>query len=306
MSNKRLSSKLNQRTRARQKRRAGVGARLVTLHHRTKDQVNRRGHRRRSGMTRQAAIAGSASSADLYDDDFHPLTFLQRIIHWGVAFGLIPLCFITIITLMRESGEERIFQTIWYSTELLCFMVGVCSMLSWFIAGIANNRLLYLYVLGHEMTHAMFVYVCGGRISDIHFSSEGGYVMTNKSNILIALSPYFIPFWSAVLISLHSFVSLWTEIPAGGLILTGLLGFTWTFHIVWTVWMIPKDQPDLRENGTFLSLMIIIFANLILFSLMLCATSREVQLSSFTFNWWNNFLDLGEGLWRLIPGLGIL
>jgi hypothetical protein len=305
MSNKRLSSKLNQRTRARQKRRAGVGARLVTLHHRTQDQVNRRGHRRRSGMTRQAAIAGSSSSADLYDDDFHPLTFLQRIIHWGVAFGLIPLCFITIITLMRESGEERIFQTIWYSTELLCFMVGVCSMLSWFIAGIANDRLLYLYVLGHEMTHAMFVYACGGRISDIHFSSEGGYVMTNKSNILIALSPYFIPFWSAVLISLHSFVSLWTQIPAGGLILTGLLGFTWTFHIVWTVWMIPKDQPDLRENGTFLSLMIIIFANLILFSLMLCATSREVQLSSFTFNWWNNFLDLGEGLWRLIPGLGI-
>ena len=75
--------------------------------------------------------------------------------------------------------------------------------------------------------------------------------MTNKSNILIALSPYFIPFWSAVLISLHSFVSLWWDIPAGGLILTGLLGFTWTFHIIWTVWMIPKDQPDLKENGTF-------------------------------------------------------
>jgi hypothetical protein len=65
--------------------------------------------------------------------------------------------------------------------------------------------------------------------------------------------------------------------------------------------MIPKDQPDLKENGTFFSLIIIIFANLVLFTLILCATSREVQLSSFLFQWWNNFLDLGESLLRLVP-----
>jgi hypothetical protein len=301
MANRRLSSKLNQRARTRQKRRAGWGTSLLNLHQRAQSQVNFRGNRRRRGMTRQAAIADTAKADDLNEDDFLHLTLVRRILHWGLAILLIPLCFITTITLMKESGEERIFQTIWYSTELLCFVAGIGSMISWFIAGIANDRLLYLYVLGHEMTHAMFVYVCGGRISAIHFSTEGGYVMTNKSNILIALSPYFIPFWSAVIISLHSFVSLWWKIPAGSLILTGLLGFTWTFHIIWTVWMIPKDQPDLKENGTFLSLMIIIFANLVLFSVILCATSREVQLASFIFQWWNNFLDLGESLLRLIP-----
>jgi hypothetical protein len=301
MANRRLSSKLNQRARTRQKRRAGWCTSLLNLHQRAQSQVNFRGNRRRHGMTRQAAIADTAKADDLYEDDFIHLTLVRRILHWGLAILLIPLCFITTITLMKESGEERIFQTIWYSTELLCFVAGMGSMISWFIAGIANDRLLYLYVLGHEMTHAMFVYVCGGRISAIHFSTEGGYVMTNKSNILIALSPYFIPFWSAVIISLHSFVSLWWKIPAGSLILTGILGFTWTFHIIWTVWMIPKDQPDLKENGTFLSLMIIIFANLVLFSVILCATSREVQLASFIFQWWNNFLDLGESLLRLIP-----
>jgi hypothetical protein len=301
MGNRRNSGRSNQRARSRQEPRVGWISRLLGLHQRAKSQVNFRGYRRRSGMTRQAAIADTASAADLYEDDFLHLTWTRRILHWGIALILIPLCFITMITLMKESGEERIFQTIWYSTELLCFLAGICSMLSWFIAGIANDRLLYLYVLGHEMTHAMFVYVCGGRISAIHFSTEGGYVMTNKSNILIALSPYFIPFWSAVLISLHSFVSLWWKIPAGSLILTGLLGFTWTFHIVWTVWMIPKDQPDLKENGTFLSLMIIIFANLVLFSLILCATSREVQLASFLFQWWNNFLDLADPFLQLLP-----
>lgn len=252
-------------------------------------------------MTRQSAIAGSATAADYYEEeDFLSRSFLKRLFHWAIGIFLIPLCFITVITLIKESGEDRILETIWYSTNLVCFVAGALLMLSWFVLGIANDQLLYLYVLGHEMTHAMFVYVCGGRISAIHFSTEGGYVMTNKSNILIALSPYFIPFWSAVLISLHGFISLWADIPGGGLILTGLIGFTWTFHIVWTVWMIPKDQPDLKENGTFLSLMLIIFTNLILFSLILCATSHEVQLLSFVFEWWNTCLDLGQGLLRLI------
>ncbi len=283
-------------------RKGGILAGFLGLHQLARNQVNRRGGRR-GHMTRQAAIAGSSAAADYHDGDFLYRSFLKRLFHWTLGLFLIPLCFVTVITLVRESGEDRILQTIWYSTELLCFIVGALSMLSWFLLGIANERLLYLYVLGHEMTHAMFVYVCGGRISAIHFSTEGGYVMTNKSNILIALSPYFVPFWSAVLISLHGFVSLWANIPGGGLILTGLLGFTWTFHIFWTVWMIPKDQPDLKENGTFLSLMLIIFANLVVFSLILCATSREVQLLNFTFEWWNTCLDLAQGLWRLLPGL---
>lgn len=254
-------------------------------------------------MTRHAAIAGTATPEDFYDDEFLSRSFLKRLFHWALGLALIPFCFITVITLVKESGEDRILETIWYSTELLCLVVGILSMLSWFMLGIANDWLLYLYVLGHELTHAMFILVCGGRVSAIHFSTDGGYVMTNKSNILIALSPYFVPFWSAVVISIHGFIGMIADIPRLGLLFTGLLGFTWTFHIVWTVWMIPKDQPDLKENGTFLSLMLIIFANLVLFSMMLCATSREVQLLSFLFEWWNTFLDLGQGLSRLLPGI---
>lgn len=257
-------------------------------------------------MTRQAAIAGASGSTEAFEGDFLPLTWTKRMLHWGLALLIIPFCFVTIITMIQQGGEERILKSIWYSTKFICFLTGVGSMMSWFIFGILNDRLLYLYVLGHEMTHAMFVYVCGGRISDIHFSTNGGFIMTNKSNILIALSPYFVPFWSAVLISLHSFTSLWWKIPAGDLILVGLLGLTWTFHIIWTIWMIPKDQPDLKEHGTFLSLMIIILANLVLLSVIICATSKEVKLTGFAFNWWNNCLDLAEGIGRSLSGSGIL
>jgi len=250
-------------------------------------------------MTRQAAIAGTT---EVFEEDFLPLTWARRLIHWMLALVLVPFCFVTIITILQESGEEKIISRVWYSTEFICFLVGMGSMISWFIAGIANDKLLYLYVLGHEMTHAMFVYAFFGRITAMHVSSEGGYIMTNKSNIVIALGPYFVPFWSAVLISIHSFAEYFTKIPAGDLILIGLLGLTWTFHIIWTVWMIPKDQPDLKEHGTFLSLMIIIFANLVLLSVMICATSKEVKLVEFIFTWWNNCLDLGEAGWHLLAG----
>ncbi len=271
----------------------------MKLHDRAKDRVNHRGYRRQDGMTRQAAIAGTSED---FEGDFLPLSSLRKVLHWGLALLISPFCFVTIITMVKVSGEGSMFKYVWYSTEFVCFVAGMGSMLSWFLGGILNHFLLYLYVLGHELTHAFFVYACGGRVSKIHFSTQGGYVMTNKSNILIALSPYFVPFWSAVLITLHTLISLVWEIPAGDLILFGLLGFSWTFHIIWTLWMIPKDQPDLKEHGTFFSLMIIIFANLILISVMICASSQEVELVGFAFDWWNNLLDLVEGLWRLVPG----
>ena len=298
MANRRHSKSFKQRGSSRQKRRAGLGARLLQMHDRAQDQVNRRGNRRQSGMTRQAAIAGTNED---FEEDFLPLSLLRRLVHWGLAFLLMPFCFVTIITMIQQISNQDLMSSVWYSTEFICFLAGIGSMVSWFIGGVLNNRLLYLYVLGHEMTHAAFVYLCGGRISAMHISTEGGYVMTSKSNILIALSPYFVPFWSAVWISLYSFVELIWKIPAGDFLLIGILGLTWTFHVIWTVWMIPKDQPDLKEHGTFFSLMIIILANLILLSVMICASSKDMQLSSFLFGWWNNFLDLSEALWNLFP-----
>ena len=49
-----------------------------------------------------------------------------------------------------------------------------------------------------------------------------------------------------------------------GLFLFALIGLTWTFHLTFTVWMIFKNQPDLRQNGTFFSLTLIYLVNLVI------------------------------------------
>ena len=251
-------------------------------------------------MTRQAAIAGSA---EIIEDDFGAQSLFQRVFHWLLAFAIMPFCFVTVVTLFQKAGEAKTLGAFWKSSEFVYLITGVGLMIGWFLVGVVNNLFLYLYVLGHEMTHAFFVYCCFGRVSDMKVSLDGGYIMTNKSNILIALSPYFVPFWSAVAITIEVILSFFWDIPYLDSVLIGVIGATWCFHIIWTVWMIPKDQPDLREHGTFFSLMVIIFANLILLSMMLCATSKELKLADFAFNWWNNVLDLSEAFMGLLTRL---
>lgn len=288
--------------RAKGERRDGLRANLAEMHKRAQHQVNRRGARaglsRQDKMTRQAAIA---SSTEHFEDDFLPLNFLKRLLHWGFGSIISVLCIITILTMVRVAEKGQLLTSVIYSTELLSFVVGIGLMMSWFLVKRVNDQLLYLYVFGHELTHAFFVIVCGGKVSDIQISKDGGYIMTNKSNILIALSPYFVPFWSIVMMFIYGMIALIVEIPGGSLYFMGLLGFTWTFHMAWTIWMIPKDQPDLREHGTFYSLMIITLANLMLLSLMMCFTQSHIGLLHFGFEWWNMLLNLWELLCRLLP-----
>ncbi len=283
----------------RRARRPSFGARLLDAHNRACDRVNRPGNRRQR-MSRQSAIAGTAVPEDFEE---HHLPMFKRILHWVLAFALVPLCFITVVTLFQRVNSENFILSFWRSSSFFYFTIGVALMIGWFISGLLNNFFLYLYVLGHEMTHAMFVYLCFGRISDIRVSTDGGYIMTNKSNIIIALSPYFVPFWSLVAISLHGFLNWSYPIPHSEDALILILGGTWCFHVIWTAWMIPKDQPDLKENGTFYSLMIIILANLIILGALMCITSNDLTFAKFAFNWWNNVLDSFEGFQRAL-GLG--
>ena len=66
--------------------------------------------------------------------------------------------------------------------------------------------------------------------------------------------------------------------------------------MLWTLWMIPRDQPDLRENGTFLSLVIIYLANLLLLVVLLCAAHDHPLQSAkeFGIDWMRNAVLTGD------------
>ena len=225
-----------------------------------------------------------------------PLTWLKNFI--GVL--LLPVCYVTTQTFLSVfAGESSQSLLLIHSAPLWFFSTGVVL---WVIAFVGLPRPLYLYVLSHELTHAIFVYLCGGRVTKFQVSSTGGHIVTNRNNVLISLSPYFFPLYSIVTIVAFGFVGLFTDLAAvyPNSILFGhvsfswswvlflLIGFTWAFHFTFTAWMISKDQPDLKQNGTFFSLVFIYLVNLLILSAFLVLASKSVSLRGFASQWMEN------------------
>ncbi len=120
----------------------------------------------------------------------------------------------------------------------------------------------------------------GGRVSRFRVSREGGHVITSKANFWIALAPYFFPIYSILAISIYGVLSLFLNVQPYGRLLYAVIGATWAFHFTFTCWMIPKNQTDLSDQGTFFSLVMIYLMNLLLLSVMLVLASPQITFAS--------------------------
>jgi hypothetical protein len=121
----------------------------------------------------------------------------------------------------------------------------------------------------------------GGRVSRFSVSSQGGHVVTSKANFWIALAPYFFPIYSILAIAVYGVLSLFLNVQPYGRLLYAVIGVTWAFHFTFTCWMIPKNQTDLSDQGTFFSLVVIYLMNLALLSVMLILASPQITFAGF-------------------------
>jgi hypothetical protein len=261
------------------------------------EKANRRGERRALKSVR-AAIAAT----DFEEDELSP-GWLKRLLRAALALVLLPLCWVTTWTFLSQFSQAAVYGGFWQTAEFWYFTVGVLVMVGWFWSGLLQAFFLYLYVLGHELTHAVFVLLYRGKVSDFYVSADGGYITTNKSNWVIALSPYFVPFWAVVIAAVYGLARCFVEVPQRWEYgFYAAMGLTWAFHMIWTLWMIPRDQPDLRENGTFLSLVIIYLANLLILIGLMCvaADSPVANVTSFGMEWLRHAATWGD---RLVRGL---
>ncbi len=260
--------------------------------------VNRRGGRREQKSV-QAAIA---AAAPMLDETLEEVGWATRLLRWAMAVVLLPFCVVTAWTLVMQFSHATLHQRFWQSAEFWHFTIGVLVMLGWFWSGLMHSVFLRLYVFGHEFTHGMVVTCLGGKVSGFHVSTEGGYITTNKTNWVIALSPYFLPIWSieaavgyGVLKVVADFSVEWDKL------FYAVIGLTWTFHLVWTLWMLPREQPDLQENGTFLSLVLICLGNVLVLAALLCVAGRGSpweHASEFGMEWLRHAATWGDVLWR--------
>lgn len=207
-----------------------------------------------------------------------PLTVPTRWVKFVVALFLLPVCVVLSQTFFTIFARATMAQRLWAGQEFWFFSLGVVL---WLITFFGLPRPILVYVFGHELTHALWVLLMGGKVSRFRVGRDGGHIITDRNNFWISLAPYFFPIYGLLIIGLYGVLNLFWPMSPYGRLLYALIGITWAFHFTFTCWMIPKNQTDLTEQGTFFSLVVIYLMNLILLSVMLIFASPAITFSNF-------------------------
>lgn len=123
------------------------------------------------------------------------------------------------------------------------------------------------YVLGHELSHAIAGLLMGAKVGRMKVGKGGGHVELSKSNFIISLAPYFVPFYTGLAIAIWYGLGFFFDLDPYESWWMGLVGLTWGFHITFTIYMLTQEQPDVMQNGRIFSYVTIYLANLLLVSL---------------------------------------
>ena len=172
----------------------------------------------------------------------------------------------------------------------------------------------WMYVLGHELTHALAAWTSGGKVFAIHVEEKGGHVDLSHSSAFVALAPYCVPFHALLVVAAYR-VLLWLkpEAQAETLFLL-LMGGALAFHALMT-WetLTQVKQPDLDDaGGSVFSFALIGLANGIVVLLLLKALFPEsvalgaaVKTSALGAWWfwtkaWTLAWPTAKDLWRRV------
>ena len=96
------------------------------------------------------------------------------------------------------------------------------------VAFFALPRPRGIYVLGHELTHAIAVWMSGGKVHSLQASSKGGKVLSDRVSPWISLAPYIFPFYPMIAgILWLAGTRAWPEFQQFPLPFLGLWGAIW-------------------------------------------------------------------------------
>jgi hypothetical protein len=155
----------------------------------------------------------------------------------------------------------------------------------WMVIFLLMPKPMWLYVFGHELTHALWTWLFGGRVKKMKVTSAGGHVVISKTNFVIALAPYFFPLYAVLVVGSFALGHLiwgWQKY----LILFHLLvGAAYAFHLTLTFHVLQTRQSDITSQGYLFSAVVIFLGNVcvLLFGLPLL-TARVGLFNSL--GWW--------------------
>ena len=200
---------------------------------------------------------------------------IQRVSRWAMAMALLPVLWVLChqIVRMAPSLEKEGFSAWWLYAAGAAGYLAVEKLIA---------RPMWLYVFGHELTHAVTGLLTGARVHSFKASSKGGEVHLSKSNVFIALSPYVVPFYAVVLVLVYAAARKWWNSPGLLPAFQVGLGAAIAFHFSHTFSALHFRQTDLKVMGFFLSGVLIAVGNTLIIGLLaVCLFQRTPSLREF-------------------------
>jgi hypothetical protein len=217
----------------------------------------------------------------------------HRVYNAIIGLCLVPFAWVLTVALLHTfgaMGRNGMIEPFYKTHEFVSLIAGCGTWLFIFFASLAirgTPLLVHTYVLGHEFMHA---WIAGlffkGKIREFEVSSDGGHIVTDKYNFIIALAPYLWPIYCIPVLAAWG-VAGWTPLGleyAGTFF--GALGFAWMFHVSFTVWMLMKGQSDLLLPGRIFSLVLIYTINVGLLAAFVITMAPEFTWSGFMSELW--------------------
>lgn len=205
-----------------------------------------------------------------------------------VAILLLPVCLAAGMTLGRvlhACGGADI--------TLVPIVAGAAC---WVAIYLLLPKPMWLYVFGHELTHALWVWLFGGRVKKFKATARGGHVVVDRTNFLISLAPYFFPLYAVIVVA--TFLAghmiwgwqnffVWFHL---------LVGAAYAFHVTLTAHILKTQQSDITSQGYLFSAVVIFLGNVLVLLLGLPLLTAKVDLFTM-LGWW--FENIGLVLHRI-------
>lgn len=209
-----------------------------------------------------------------------------------VAVLLLPVCLgagQSVVHLIRATANA---DTVWAATG--------AGIVCWLLIYLSLPKPMWVYVFGHELTHALWTWLFGGRVKRFKASAKGGHVVVTRNNFVVALAPYFFPIYAVGILTFFGLGRTlfgWTRCLVWCHL---LIGVAYAFHLTLTWHVLKMRQSDIVEQGYLFSAVVIWLGNVavLLFGIPLL-TGRIGMLTALGWCWMETgelFQQLGKVL----------
>ena len=193
------------------------------------------------------------------------------------GLALLPVCASAVPTLfrvVRGSGGADLF---WAA-----FIGGAASWVSIFLL---LPKPMWVYVFGHELTHAIWAWMFAGQVKRFKVTSRGGEVAVTRTNFLIMLAPYFFPVYAALVVGVFlagNWIWDWSRLRVWFHL---ALGASYAFHVTLTAHILQARQSDITQQGRLFSAAVIFLGNITVLLAGIPLLAGQPRLLT-AFEWW--------------------